>query len=167
MVSIIAAMGKDRGLGFGNKLPWSLPDDMKRFRDLTQGHVVIMGRKTYESIGKVLPDRKNIIVTRNPDYKVPGGTVVGSMKEALQEARSEGGADQEIFVVGGGEIYKLAMPYVDKMYLTFVDAEIPADTYFPEFDEGNWRVIDTTPHATDDRHAFAFTFKTYERKKEN
>lgn len=166
MICIMAAMGRKRELGNGNKLPWHLPDDLARFRDITRGHSIIMGRKTYESIGKVLPDRKNIIVTRDPGYAAPGGTVAGSMEEALQEARKGGGADEEIFVIGGGEIYKLALPYADKMYLTFVDAEIPADTYFPEFDENEWRVVGAVPHAADDRHAFPFVFKTYEKKKE-
>lgn len=165
MICIMAAMGKKWELGNRNKLPWHLPDDLKRFREITRGHPIIMGRKTYESIGKVLPERKNIIVTRNPEYSVPGGTVVGSMEDAFQEARKDKGTNEDIFVIGGGEIFKLALPYADKMYLTFVDGEIPADTYFPEFNEDEWQVTDAILHAADDRHAFPFIFKTYERKK--
>lgn len=163
MIVLMAAIGRNRELGLGNKLPWHLPDDLKRFKEITRGHAVIMGRKTFESIGKALPERKNIVVTRNADYKAPGATVAGSIKEAFKEAGASGGED--VFVMGGGEIYKLALPYADKMYLTHVDAEIPADTYFPEFSEGEWRVIDAVPHEADEKHAHRFVFKTYERKK--
>ncbi len=161
----MAAMGKHRELGFGNKLPWHLPDELKRFRDITRGHVVIMGRKTYESIGKALPERKNIVITRNADFQAPGATVVSSIEDAFKEAGKEAGENAEFFVVGGGKIYALALPYADKMYLTFVDAEIPADTYFPEFNEDEWRVIETVSHEADERHKYGFTFKTYEKKK--
>lgn len=168
-LSAVAAIGRNRGLGFGNKLSWDLPDDMKRFRDITRGHTVIMGRKTYESMGRTLPERQNIIVTRNQDFKVPGGVVVDSIEEAIKIAGGTAGSATgnagEIFVIGGGEIYKLALPYLDKMYLTLVDAELPADAYFPEFDEGEWQVTETVPHEVDDKHPYKFIFKTYERKK--
>jgi dihydrofolate reductase len=167
MICIMAAMGRKRELGNKNKLPWHLPDDLKRFRDITRGHSIIMGRKTYESIGKVLPDRQNIVVTRDPDYKVPGGVVVNSMEEAIGYTTEDVIDGKEVFIIGGGEIYRLALPYADKMYLTFVDAEIPADTFFPEFNEKEWREVSAVPHAADDRHAFPFVFKTYEKKKEN
>ena len=165
MIVLMAAIGKNRELGFGNKLPWHLPDDLKRFKEITRGHAIIMGRKTYESIGKALPERKNIVVTRNAGYQAPGAVVVDSIEEALREASAAAGED--VFVIGGGEIYKLALPFADKMYLTFVDAEIPADTYFPEFNEGEWRVTGAVPHEADEKHLYRFIFKTYERKKEN
>lgn len=160
----MAAMGKRRELGLGNELPWHLPDELKRFRDITRGHTVIMGRKTYESIGKALPERKNIVVTRNADYHAPGAVVVGSIGDAFKEAGREASSG-EVFVIGGGEIFGLALPYTDKMYLTFVDAEIPADTYFPEFNKDEWRVTETVPHEADEQHQYGFTFTTYERKK--
>jgi dihydrofolate reductase len=165
MIVLMAAIGRNRELGFGNKLPWHLPDDLKRFKEITRGHSIIMGRKTYESIGKALPERKNIVITRNADYKAPGAVVVGSIEEAFKETGAAAGED--VFVIGGGEIYRLALPYADKMYLTFVDAEIPADTYFPEFNENEWRITGAVPHEADEKHAHRFVFKTYERKKEN
>jgi len=163
-ISMIGAMGKSRELGFGNKLPWHLPDDLKRFKELTRGHAVIMGRKTFESIGRPLPERKNIVITRDHAYVAPGCTVVGSFEEALKEARDTEG-DGEVFIIGGAEIYKLALPMADKMYLTFVDAEREADAFFPEFKEGEWNVVQEESHPADDRHLYAFTFRVYERIK--
>ena len=165
MIVLMAAMGRNRELGFGNKLPWHLPDDLKRFKEITRGHSIIMGRKTYESIGKALPERKNIVVTRNAGYQAPGAVVVGSIEEAFKEAGN--GGDEDVFVIGGGEIYKLALPYADRMYLTFVDAEIPADTYFPEFSESEWQATNAVPHEADEKHAHRFVFKTYEKRKKN
>ncbi len=159
-VSIIAAMGKNRELGFGNKLPWHLPDDLKRFKALTRDHAVIMGRKTFESIGKPLPERKNIIVTRDPGYVVAGAIVTHSIEEAIKEA----GDDSEIFVIGGAEIYRLALPRANKMYLTFVEAELQADVYFPEFDGAEWNVVREEPHEANEKHKYRFTFREYERK---
>jgi len=163
-ISLIGAMGKNRELGFGNKLPWYLPDDLKRFKQITRGHAVIMGRKTYESIGRPLPERKNIIVTRNVDYVAPGCVVVGSIEAALKEA-DDGGASTEVFIIGGAEIYRLGLPHADKMYLTFVDATIPADVFFPRFNEEEWKVAETEAHEADEKHPYAFIFKVYERIK--
>jgi dihydrofolate reductase len=159
-ISLIAAMGKDRELGFGNKLPWHLPDDLKRFKALTKGHAVVMGRKTYESIGMPLPERKNIIVTRDINYSAPGCLVVHSIEEALSAA----GDDKEIFIIGGGEIYALALPLANKMYLTFVDVKIKANVFFPDFDESEWRVTKTESHERDLKHEYPFVFKIFERK---
>ena len=159
-ISLIAAMGKNRELGFGNKLPWHLPDDLKRFKDLTRGHAVIMGRRTFESIGRPLPDRKNIIITRNSDFRAESCDTVGSMEEAIHVA----GDDPEIFVIGGGEIYALGLPYANRMYLTFVDAEFPANAFFPEFDEAQWHVTSEVPHDQDPKHPYSFVFKTFEKR---
>lgn len=160
-------MGKNRELGFGNKLPWHLPDDLKRFKELTRGHAVIMGRKTFESIGRPLPERKNIIITRSRGYVAPNCIVADSLEKALEEeANGKGGQnDSEVFVIGGAEIYKLALPRADKMYLTFVEAAPEADTYFPEFDESEWRVVRSEPHAADEKHPHPFIFKVYDRVK--
>lgn len=130
MVSIIAAIGKNRVLGKGNELLWRIPDDLKRFKELTTGHAIIMGSKTYESIGKPLPNRTNIILTRNYNYDAPGAVIVNSMEEAL-EAAGEG----EVFVIGGGQIYSLALPFTDKLYLTLIDDEKEGDAFFPDYSE--------------------------------
>lgn len=161
IISIFAAIGKNRELGFQNKLPWRLPDDLKRFRDITRGHAVVMGRKTYESIGRPLPDRKNIIITRNASYVAPGCVVVASLDDAIKAAEN----DPEVFVMGGAEIYALALNRADKMYLTFVDAAIPADAYFPEFDESQWQLVSEETHAADEKHAYPFVFKVYDKKR--
>ncbi len=160
MISIIAAMGKNRELGLEGKLPWHLPDDFKRFKNLTTGHAVIMGRKTFESIGKPLPQRKNIIITRDAAYAAPGCVVVHSMEEAFKAAAD----DTETFVVGGAEIYKLALPYAHKMYLTLVDAAPQADAYFPEFDKSEWTVAQEEPHPSDEKHQYPFVFTVFVRK---
>lgn len=165
-VSIIAAMGRNRGLGFGNKLPWHLPDDLKRFKEFTRGHAVIMGRRTFESIGRPLPDRKNIIVSRDGGYAAPGCEVVASIEEAFKAADGDtAGGDGEVFVIGGAQIYALALPYAAKMYLTFVDAEVPADAFFPAFDEAAWTVTASESHAADGKHPYPFVFKVFERSK--
>lgn len=160
MISLIAALGRNREIGFENKLLWRLPDDFKRFKELTLGHPVIMGRKTFESIGKPLPDRKNIVITRAPQYQAEGCFLAHSFGEALALAEN----DSEIFVIGGAEIYTIALQEAGRMYLTYVDTEIDADTFFPDFLEEEWRVVSTEYHPADEKHAYGFTFKTLERK---
>jgi dihydrofolate reductase len=159
ILSIDIAFGKNRGMGFGNKLPWHLPDDLKRFKETTRGHSIIMGRKTYESIGRLLPDRKNIIITRDKNYTVPGATIVHSLEESLEQCRNE----DEAFVIGGAEILNLALPYVHKMYLTHVDVEVPADAFFPEVNWNEWKVTYEKPHPKDEKHLYNFTYKIYEK----
>lgn len=159
MISFIAALGQNRGLGMNNTLPWNLPDDLKRFKDITRGHSVIMGNRTYKSIGRLLPDRRNIIVTRDTSCVIEGATVVHSIEEAISLVESE----DEAFVIGGGEIYKLALPYVSKMYLTFVETEPEADSFFPVFNISAWKKTSEEFHPKDDRHAYNFTFRTYEK----
>ncbi len=133
-VSIIAAIGKNRELGKNNKLLWSLSKDMKRFRDKTRNHPVIMGRKTFESIGRVLPHRTNIIISRNSDLKVPRAYVFLSMQDSIEFAKTK--ESKEIFIIGGAQIYQQAISIVDKLYLTIIDKEyLEADAYFPEYKE--------------------------------
>jgi len=127
MISIIAAVSKNGVIGVNNTLPWDLPKDLKRFKDLTTGNVVIMGRKTYESIGKALPNRINIVVTRDKNFFVPGVLSANSLDSALLKA----GGNKDIFIIGGGEIYKQSMDFVDKLYITEVDMEVEGDTTFP------------------------------------
>ena len=131
IISIIAAIGKNLELGKDNKLLWYIPDDMKRFKMLTMGHPVIMGRTTYQSIGRPLPGRINIILTRDNSYKAPGCIVAYSLEEALTIARETD--DKEVFIIGGGKVYEQAMNIADKLYLTIVEGKFDADTYFPEY----------------------------------
>ena len=135
MISIIAAVSNNGVIGVDNKLPWDLPEDLKRFKELTTGNVVIMGRKTYESIGKPLPNRINIVITRNKDFFVPDVLTANSLNSALLKA----GGNKDIFIIGGGEIYKQSMDFVDKLYITEVDMEVEGDTTFPTISD-KWNI---------------------------
>lgn len=132
IISLIAAIDEQRGLGKNNQLLFKIPEDLKRFRDITRNHVIIMGRKTFESIGRALPDRMNIVITRDKNFKANGITVVHSLDEALVVAPSYG-ANREIFIIGGGEIYNQAIDKADKLYLTVVKGTYDADTFFPDY----------------------------------
>lgn len=157
IVSLIVAMDRERGIGVNGRLPWRLSADMKRFRELTMGHHLIVGRKTYESIGKPLPGRQMIVVTRAPDYRAEGCLVVHSLDEALALAGGRG--ESEVFIGGGAQIYAQAMERADRLYLTSVAATVAADTFFPEFDETAWRVAETRYQPADERNQFPFTFQ--------
>jgi dihydrofolate reductase len=155
IISLIAALSKNRVIGKNNDLPWRLPDDMKYFMETTKGHCVIMGRKNYESIPhkfRPLPDRTNIVVTRQKAFKAEGCIVVDSLQDALGTARQK--SEKEVFVIGGAEIYKLA-------YLTEINTEIEGDTYFPLFDESTFKEQSRKHHNADSKHAFAFDFVIY------
>lgn len=160
MISIIVAMAENRVIGVNNTLPWRLPADLKHFRQLTTGHHVIMGRRNYESIGKPLPDRTNIVVTRNPAYQAPGCVIRHSLDDALHIA----GNDPEIFIIGGAEIYRQALDKADRIYLTLVHANIAGDTFFPEFDAREWNESSRLRHEADEKNPHACSFVTYERK---
>lgn len=140
MLSLIVAMTENRVIGVDNRLPWSIPEDLKRFKKITLGHPIVMGRKTYESIGKVLPGRTNIVITRERAYRVEGGAVCHSLEEALEWARRSPGAD-EVFVIGGAEIFRIALPYATRLYLTEVKWPFEGDTYFPDFLEEDYREV--------------------------
>lgn len=131
IISIIAAIGTNRELGKNNKLLWNIPEDLKRFKELTNGHPVIMGRKTFESIGRPLPNRINIIITHDKNYKEEGCLVVHSLEQAIELAEAKD--DKEIFIIGGGQIYKQAINIADKLYLTIVKRSYAADTFFPDY----------------------------------
>jgi len=133
-ISIIAAVARNGVIGRGNRLPWHLPEDLKRFRALTMGHHVIMGRKTWESIGRVLPGRTMVVVSRNPGYGVAGCLIAHSLEEALGLC----GDDREVFIIGGAEIYRQALPMAGRIYLTRIEQEVAGDTYFPAFDMVEW-----------------------------
>jgi dihydrofolate reductase len=163
-ISMIAAVARNRVIGKRNRLPWSLPDDMKYFMQTTKGHPVIMGRKNYDSIPekfRPLPNRINIVVTRQPGFRAPGCKAANSLKEALQEAEATG--IDEVFIIGGADIYTLGLPLAHRLYLTEVHAEVDGDVLFPAFDRKQWREISRTPHGKDDRHAHEFDFVVYER----
>jgi dihydrofolate reductase len=130
-ISIFAALSDNNVIGVKGTLPWYIPDDFKRMKEVTTGHAIIMGRKTYESIGRILPRRVNIIITRDPKYRVDGGIICSSLTDALLEARKH--EKDEIFIFGGGQIFEQALPITDKLYLTIVHKEIEGDTYFPDY----------------------------------
>jgi len=162
IVSIIAAMDRKRGIGVDNKLPWRLSADLKRFRELTMGHHIIVGRKTFESIGRPLPGRRMIVVTRDRNYKAEGCGIAHSVEDATRLARERG--ESEAFICGGAEIYAQSIGIVDRMYLTFVDAEVAADTFFPEFDEQEWSELESVYQPADEKNQFPFTFKLLVRR---
>lgn len=151
-LSIIAAIGKNRELGKNNQLLWRLPEDLKRFKKLTIGHPIIMGRKTHESIGRPLPGRLNIVVTRQKKYRADGCTVTDSLDKAIQIARAND--QEEIFVIGGAELYAQALPLTDRLYLTLVDAEAEADVFFPAYDDFNTVIDETALTPTDPSYKY-------------
>lgn len=154
MIRIIAAMSNNRVIGSDNKLIWNLPDDLKRFKRITTGNTVVMGRKTYESIGKPLPNRRNIIITRYQDYKADGCEIVNSIDEALMLCNND------CFIIGGGEIYKQAIDIADKIYLTLIDEHFEGDTYFPEIGK-NW--IITSKEIKENLEYKKYSFIEYEK----
>ena len=159
MITIIAAIGKNNELGKDNDLIWHLPNDLKRFKKVTAGHHVIMGRKTYESLGRPLPNRTNIIITRNLNYQANGCVIVHSLEDAIQAAK----ADMNPFILGGAEIYKQAMDIADCLDLTHVDAELDADAFFPEIDTKKWKETVREDHTKDDKHQYNYSFVTYKK----
>lgn len=172
ILSAIAAMSKNRVIGVDNGLPWNIPEDMKFFRDMTKGHVMIMGRKTFDSFGgKPLPHRFHIVITRNPDYKFEDPTVevVSDIKSALELAHMLSTKYQkkfgdEVFLIGGGEIYKQAMDITDRIYLTVIDKEYSGDAKFPEFSEEDFALTEKKDRV-DPASGIPFSFCTYNRKK--
>jgi dihydrofolate reductase len=160
MITIIAAAGENNELGKNNDLVWHLPDDFKRFKQITTGHHIIMGRKTFESFPKPLPNRTHIVITRNKNYKKDGAVVIHSMEEALKIVKN----DDQPFIIGGGEIYKIGMEYADKIELTKVHGKFEADTFFPEIPQNKWTLLSEIYHPVDDKHNFAFTYQTWVRR---
>ncbi len=161
MISLIAAIGKNNELGKNNTLLWHMPADMKHFKDATVLHAVIMGRKTFESIGKPLPNRRNIVISRDANYKQKGIEVVNSLAAAFDLFPNQ---NEELFVIGGSEIYKQTMPIADKLYITHIDAEdSEADSFFPEIIPIVWNEISHKEHKKDSENPFNYTFSVYEK----
>ncbi len=163
MITLIVAMGKNREIGKENQLLWHLPKDLKHFKELTSGYPIIMGRKTYESIGKPLPNRTNIVISRKNDWFEEGILIVGSIKEAVKFAKK---IDEEVFVIGGGNIYEQTIDLADKLEVTLVDAVLDADTFFPKINEKIWQKTNEERHQKDEKNEFDFCFQTFERIKE-
>jgi len=160
MITMIAAVAENNALGKNNELLWHLPDDFKRFKQVTSGHYIIMGRKTFESFPKPLPNRTHIVITRQKDYHPEGCIVVNTIEKALEISQKEA----EVFIIGGGEIYNLALPFADKLDLTRVHDTFEADAFFPEFDADQWQLISEEYHPKDEKHQTDFTFQTYVKK---
>lgn len=157
--TLIAAMAENRVIGRDGGLPWRLPDDMRHFMQVTSGHPVIMGRRTWESMDGPLRNRRNIVLTRQEGFTAEGAEVVHDLDEAIRLVAGDG----PVYVIGGGEIYSLALPVADRLDLTIVHAEIEGDARFPEWDENQWRLVGEEHHPADERHEHAFTFRVYER----
>ncbi len=160
IISLIAAIGKNRVIGNKNSLPWSLPADMKHFKELTTGKPVIMGRKTFESIKKPLPNRTNIIITHDPNYKAEGCIIAHSLDDALKAAENQ----KEVMIIGGSQIYKEFLPKADKLYLTLIDADFDGDAYFPEYEIEEWKETAYEEHERDKDNPYNYTFLVLTRK---
>lgn len=158
--SLVVAVARNRVIGRDNALPWRLPDDLAYFKRVTMGRPVVMGRRTYESIGKPLPGRQNIVVTRNPAFQAPGCTVVPTLEAAWKAA---GNAD-EACVIGGTSLFEAALPTADVIHLTEVDADVEGDTYFPQIDRDQWRETEVSRHEPDARHSYGFRIVRLERR---
>lgn len=159
MISLIAAMARNRIIGKDNDMPWHLPADLAHFKRVTMGKPVIMGRRTYESIGFPLPGRKNVVITRNADYAPEGVVVVNSVEAALSEVSD---AD-EVMIIGGGQLYREMLPHADRLYLTQIQADIVGDTEFPDYTVFEWEEIDREVYEADDKNAYDLEFVTLEK----
>ncbi|MBV9727003.1 MAG: dihydrofolate reductase [Gammaproteobacteria bacterium] len=160
LISLIVAMAQNGVIGRDNSLPWRLPEDLKRFRAYTLGKPILMGRKTFESLGRPLPGRTNLVLTRARSWSADGVIVVHSVEEALMQAASS----DELVVIGGAEIYRLILPVARRIYLTHVHADVPGDITFPEFDSTQWADVECSSQPADDEHAYPLTFVTLERR---
>jgi dihydrofolate reductase len=158
MISILVAFDQQGTMGKNNRLPWRLPEDLAYVKKLTMGHTLVMGRKTYESMGKPLPGRNNVVLTRNRDFKADGCSVVYTIEDALKSD------DDEIFIFGGAEVYKLALPYTDRMYITEIEENFYGDTFFPEVDWSNWELVSKEKGIKDDKNPYDYYFLVYDRK---
>ncbi|MBI2888707.1 MAG: dihydrofolate reductase [Candidatus Liptonbacteria bacterium] len=158
MMSVIAAVSENGVIGNGPKIPWHLPADFAYFKRVTKGHSVVMGMRTFQSIGKPLPERKNIVLTRDPAFKAEGCVMAGSIEEAIQAA-----GEGEIFFLGGGEVFRQILPYTDRVYLTRVHAHVKGDVFFPEMNFAEWREVRREEGVVDEKNAIPHTFLVYER----
>lgn len=159
-LSIIVAMARNRTIGVNNTLPWRCPEDLKHFKALTMGHHIVMGRKTFDSIGKPLPGRTTVVVTRNPDFKIEGAIIAHSLEQAIAACAG----DDEIFVVGGAELYVQAMPLVDTLYITEIQRDVEGDAHFPEFNRSEWQEVSRETRHQETPEPLEYHFVKYRRK---
>lgn len=162
-ISFMVAASGNNVIGKNNDLPWRLPNDLKYFKNTTWGMPVVMGRKTFESSGTALPGRTNIVITRNRDWTAPGARTVKTLDEALQAAKETDA--RELFIIGGGEIFREALPLAGRIYMTRVHAQVDGDTFFPEIDQAEWELVSNQDHPADEKHAYAYSFQLWKRKK--
>jgi len=162
IISTIVAVAKNNVIGKDNDIPWYLPADLKYFKKMTLNHHIIMGRKCFQSIGRSLPKRTNIIVTRNPFFIVSNALVVNSIEEGIEIAKRDG--EEEVFIIGGGQIYELSQSLWDRIYLTEVDLVVEGDIFFPTVDMNVWEEVSCEAHQADEKNKYDYTFKVYERK---
>ncbi|MCC8019217.1 MAG: dihydrofolate reductase [Rikenellaceae bacterium] len=160
MISIIVAVAQNGVIGGDNRLLWHIPEDLRRFKAITTGHPVVMGRKTFESLGRPLPDRSNVIITRNPDYRAEGAAVASSLEKAVDMFPAE----EEVFIIGGGEIYRQAMPLSDRLYITEVLHNYEGDTVFPVIDPALWREESSDYHPRGEKYPYPFRYVNYRRR---
>ncbi|MFM4972589.1 type 3 dihydrofolate reductase [Aeromonas veronii] len=161
-ISMIAAMAHDRVIGKDNQMPWHLPADLAHFKRVTLGKPVLMGRKTFESIGRPLPGRRNLVISRNPDYQAEGIEVVGSVEASL--ALLAGSSVEELMVIGGGHLYAEMLPSADCLYLTRIDLAVEGDTRFPVIDDGQWQRVDCESHPADEKNPYPYSFEIWQRR---
>ena len=159
-ISLLVAMARNRVIGRDNRIPWHLPADLKRFKELTMGHHIVMGRKTWDSINRLLPGRTTVIVTRNADFAQPGAKIARSIEGALREC----GADPEVFVIGGEQIFRVALPYAHRLYLSTIECDIEGDTRMPGIDSSAWQLTHEELHPADAANALPWKFQIYDRK---
>ncbi|HSF80881.1 MAG TPA: dihydrofolate reductase [Anaerolineales bacterium] len=162
IISLIVAMDESGGIGYKSRLPWRLASDLKRFKQITMGHHIVMGRKTFESIGKALPGREMIIISRNKAYKANSCMVVHSLMEALNTAEHSG--EQEVFIIGGGEVFQQALHRADRIYLTLVHTNVPADVFFPQYDPALWEITESRYYEADPENQYPHTFVVLHKK---
>jgi len=160
---MIAAMAHHRVIGKDQKMPWHLPADLAFFKKTTMGSPILMGRKTYESIGRPLPRRLNIVLTRNPELKIEGCEVVTSLDEAMAVAQKKSSQSHEIFITGGSHLYTSFLDKADRLYLTMIDADLEGDTYFPDYTQYQWQEIERIEHPADKKNSYPYTFVTLDR----
>lgn len=163
-LSILVAMAKNRVIGRNNRLPWHLPADLKHFKFLTMGQTIVMGRKTYESIGRPLPGRANIIITRQTDYEVPGAIVVNSIEDALLICEETSTVNSENFIIGGEKLYRQTLKICQRMYITEIQSNFDGDVFFPEFDRNGWEETQRDKHISDDDTHLEYHFVILDRK---
>lgn len=166
MISLVAAVAANRVIGNQGRLPWRLPADLARFKRLTTGHIVLMGRKTFQSIGGALPGRRNIVLSRDLGFTAAGCEVAHSVEEALTASGAPAGEGEELFVIGGASVYELFLLLADRLYLTRIEVDAPGDVFFPPVDEKEWRIAESTLGVVDQDNPLPHTFLVYERRRE-